>query len=106
MVNATESKKLDDLVGTHVIDGIGAFVVSASLWGVPARVFLLRLDGHVLAFREDVHTDGYSSMLHSVDVLADDHVDVRRVVPFAPKVCSFVKRAPPPWIDADHDHHH
>jgi hypothetical protein len=85
---------LDDLVGTHVIDGVGEFVVSTpdDPCSSDARVFLLRLDGHVHAFREDAN-DGYRSMLRVVEVLADDHADVRRVVSFAPRPCRFDKRA-------------
>lgn len=84
---------LDDLVGIHIVDGVGEYIAkSTAPYKEDSRVFLLRVDGRVHVFREDAD-DGYRSMLGSIDVLEDDNGDVGRVVPIEPRSCRFVKRA-------------
>lgn len=90
--------RLTDLVGSHVVDGVGeytppgplrSFPDLTSCWQ-PARAFLLRIDDRVYAFHEP---PGSHRRWCVVEPLAEDHEDVRRVARFAARTCHFAKRA-------------
>lgn len=90
--NTDNTVMLDDLVGDHIIDAVGEFVAkSPSGYGEDSRVFMLRIDGVVHVFAEDV-SDYARSSLERIDRVAGDEVDGHRVVPFPPMAVNFVKR--------------